>query len=338
MHVILVSVPHRSHKLLSLLEGFEVTRVGSLGELARLPRLVRCRSVVVVDTLGRYALLALAACVASWSPLVFRVRGPMFQEEREVRQARRGVQGWGRYLANTALALVCLRGARAVIYNSRYTRDVLGRHARARHTPIVHNPYTPPSGRCVAGVDLPDAGLRLFTATNMHAKSKMQALCDAICDWIPPSFWEESRARWFICGGGLHEERLRRLVAGRGLEEHIHVLGHVDYVPALYAWCDVFLNLTYLDAFPNSVMEAMMCGKPVVTNERSCGALEQVEHDVTGVVVEEGDAVVRALLAYAADPEMRRRHGEAGRELVERRFSVTVLSERLREALHSISV
>ena len=336
MHVILVSGPNRAHKLLVLLEGFDITHVQRLSDVRRLPVLARRHSVVVVDSLGRIALLGFLACLASWSPLVFRVRGPCFQEEREVFQAREGMSRWVRFLANMGLAAFCLRVARGILYNSGYTQALLAPHDRAPRRAVVHNPYTPPAGRGEADIDAPDTGLRVLTATNMNAKSKMDTLCDAIAEWIPPSFWAESSTTWLICGGGLHEARLRELVAGLGLEEHIQVLGQVDYLPALYDWCDVFVHLTYLDSFPNTVMEAMMCGKPVVTNERSCGTREQVVHNVTGLVVEEGPAVVDALRAYRADPELGRRHGRAGRERVEKRFSVVVQAERLRDALDAM--
>ncbi len=336
MHVILVSGPNRAHHWLVVLDGFDITHVQRLRDVGRLPGLARRRSVVVVDSLGRVALLGFIACLASWSPLVFRVRGPYFQEEREVFRARQGMSRWIRYLANTGLAAVCLRVAHGILYNSKYTQDVLGPHDRATHRAVVHNPYTPPAGRPAAEVDAPDTGLRLLTATNMNAKSKMETLCDAIAEWIPPSFWAESSVTWLICGGGLHEARLRGLVEELGLEEHIRVLGQVDYLPVLYEWCDVFVHLTYLEAFPNTVMEAMMCGKPVVTNEGSCGTREQVVHDATGLVVEEGPAVVHALRAYRDDPDMGRRHGRAGRERVAERFSVAAQAGRLREALDTM--
>ena len=54
------------------------------------------------------------------------------------------------------------------------------------------------------------------------------------------------------------------------------------------------------------------------------------------MVVEEGPAVTQALRAYEEDPAMRRRHGQAGREFVEERFSVKVQAKRLREALQAL--
>ncbi len=336
MHVILVSGPDRAHKLLVLLDGFEVTQVRGSRDLPGLARLVRRPSVVIVDSLGRFAVLGLLACVVSRSPLAYRVRGSVFQERREILQAATGMLRWVPFLRNTALAAICLRVARAVFYNSEYTRDRLGRHDRATHTAVVHNPYTAPAGGAVAPIELPHADLRLLTATKMNARSKMEAVCDAIAYWIPAGFWEESSVCWVICGGGIHLERLKSLVAERGLEAHIHVLGHVNYLPALYEWCDVFLYPTYLDAFPNATMEAMMCGKPVVTNEKSCGVREQIVDGVNGFVAAEDESVADALRTYRDDPALRRVHGDAGRATVEEHFGVAVQAARLREALESM--
>ncbi|MBT3266087.1 glycosyltransferase family 4 protein [Candidatus Poribacteria bacterium] len=333
MHVILVSGPNRAHKLLVLLDGFEITHVRGLGDVRRLRGLARQRSVVVVDSLGRVALLGFLSCLVSWSPLVFRVRGSFFQEEREMLRARKGVLRWAQYLANTAIGAICLRVARGVLYNSQYAEDMLGSHDRVAHRAIVHNPYTALTGKDGPAVEAPAEGLHILTATNMNARSKMETLHEAISDWIPKSFWADTAATWLICGGGLHEARLRGLVADLGLEDSIRVLGQVDYLPALYEWCDVFAHLTYLDTFPNTVMEAMMSAKPVVTNTRSCGTREQVLHGVTGLVFEEGPAVVDAFEAYRADPEMGRQHGQAGLARVEEMFSVAAQARRLRDAL-----
>jgi len=57
-----------------------------------------------------------------------------------------------------------------------------------------------------------------------------------------------------------------------------------------------------------------------------------IEHGESGLLVEYGDvdALVRYLLALRADPELRRRLGERGRELARSRFSAAAFRERWR--------
>ena len=76
---------------------------------------------------------------------------------------------------------------------------------------------------------------------------------------------------------------------------------------------DVFLNPSVTESFGNVTLEAMACALPVVAASAT-GATNLVRNGVTGTLVEPGDigAFAAALEAYARDPELRRRHGEAG--------------------------
>lgn len=76
---------------------------------------------------------------------------------------------------------------------------------------------------------------------------------------------------------------------------------------------DVLLNPSITEAFGNVTLEAMACALPVVA-AIATGATNLVRDGETGVLVEPGDsdAFADAIQAYARDPELRRRHGEAG--------------------------
>jgi phosphatidylinositol alpha 1,6-mannosyltransferase len=79
------------------------------------------------------------------------------------------------------------------------------------------------------------------------------------------------------------------------------------------ASADVLLNPSITEAFGNVTLEAMACGLPVVAAV-STGATNLVRDGETGVLVEPGDTdrYADALEAYARDPALRARHGEAG--------------------------
>ena len=73
---------------------------------------------------------------------------------------------------------------------------------------------------------------------------------------------------------------------------------------------------------PNSIMEYMACGLPVVCTD-SGGNREVVLEGRTGLIVPPLDpsAVVNALRILAQDPETARRFGQAGRERIRTAFS-----------------
>ena len=88
-----------------------------------------------------------------------------------------------------------------------------------------------------------------------------------------------------------------------------------DDLAALYASADVFCFPSTTDTFGQVLLEAGASGLPAVAAATG-GALELVAPGRTGSLVPPDDAhaFAAALLELAADPELRRRQGAAGRE------------------------
>lgn len=76
---------------------------------------------------------------------------------------------------------------------------------------------------------------------------------------------------------------------------------------------DVFLNPSITETFGNVTLEAMACGLPVVAAAAS-GATSLVQDRITGRLSRPGDidAFADALVDYQRNPELRKKHGEAG--------------------------
>ena len=75
----------------------------------------------------------------------------------------------------------------------------------------------------------------------------------------------------------------------------------------------MFVFPSTTETFGNVTLEAMACALPVVAAQAT-GATSLVRNGHTGLLVEPGDceAYADALATYAADPALRRAHGEAG--------------------------
>ncbi len=76
-----------------------------------------------------------------------------------------------------------------------------------------------------------------------------------------------------------------------------------------------------------AVLEALSCRVPVVVTAVG-GLVDVVEHGVNGLLVKPDDdrALLAALRRMVAEPELRRRLGEAGRRRVEEAFSVDAMT------------
>jgi sugar transferase (PEP-CTERM/EpsH1 system associated) len=117
----------------------------------------------------------------------------------------------------------------------------------------------------------------------------------------------------------LAEERLARA----GLAGDACLPGAaLDVAPSL-GRLDVFVLGSEREGISNTILEAMAVGLPVVAT-RTGGNCELVEDGVTGALVEpkSRSAIADALARYVKNPELARLHGQAGRERVDRCFSL----------------
>ncbi len=105
-----------------------------------------------------------------------------------------------------------------------------------------------------------------------------------------------------------------------------------DRLVALYQQADLFCLPSYVDAAPNSVVEALASGTAVVGSD--VGGVPDLVGDA-GVIVARGDrrALRETLLALAADPDRRDRLGRAGRARAEQRFDSRRQTARLLDLL-----
>lgn len=111
-----------------------------------------------------------------------------------------------------------------------------------------------------------------------------------------------------------------RLASDRGpdmaalLRDRARLLGYREDVAALMAAADIFVLPSRFEGLPMSIIEAMLCGLPVVACDVR-GPAEQVVPEVTGLLVPPGDApaLAAALRRLVDDRALRERMGEAGR-------------------------
>ena len=84
---------------------------------------------------------------------------------------------------------------------------------------------------------------------------------------------------------------------------------------------DVFVMPSFTEGTPNSIIEAMANGKPIIAS--AVGGIPDMIDSDSGILVPPGDtsALSEAMLLLAQDPERRARMGEAARERYQQLFS-----------------
>ncbi|MFP6781601.1 MAG: glycosyltransferase [Gammaproteobacteria bacterium] len=119
------------------------------------------------------------------------------------------------------------------------------------------------------------------------------------------------------------EEELRTAACRANIDSHIRWLGAKrNPVPYLLA-ADVALLTSYEEGFSNAILEAMSVGLPLLVTDVG-GNREAVVNDVTGIVVPPNapEDLARAILRIAHNPQLREEMANAGRDRVEKHFSL----------------
>jgi rhamnosyl/mannosyltransferase len=110
--------------------------------------------------------------------------------------------------------------------------------------------------------------------------------------------------------------------------DRVRFAGEVAHeeLAALYHACDMFVlpSVTRAEAFGYVQLEAMACGKPVVSTRLPSGVPWVNRHGETGLTVDPGDAdaLRRALAELGRDASLRLRCGNAGRLRVHSEFTM----------------
>lgn len=188
-----------------------------------------------------------------------------------------------------------------------------------------------------AGVDC--CRFRPGSATNRLEPAIIRVLFAArlirekgICEFLDAARIVKARTTGieFVLAGGRYSGNPSSLseadIAAIKAEGLLDYLGHVSDMPSLMDSCDIFVLPSYKEGTPSSLLEAAACEKPIVAS-KIAGCEGIVLDGVNGFLVPVGDArtLAVAIERLAANHEMRREFGKAGRRIVEGAFDQKML-------------
>jgi glycosyltransferase involved in cell wall biosynthesis len=110
-----------------------------------------------------------------------------------------------------------------------------------------------------------------------------------------------------VAGAGSEEKALKRLAGELGISDRVRFTGRLgrDEIAAQYRTADVVLNPSRVDNMPNSLLEAMASGVPIVSTDVG-GVPFVVRHGRTALLVSAGDApeMAAAIVTILRDAEL----------------------------------
>jgi glycosyltransferase involved in cell wall biosynthesis len=145
--------------------------------------------------------------------------------------------------------------------------------------------------------------------------------------------------RFLFVGDGLLRGQFERQIAEMGLTSHFVFTGLVPptQIPELVNAMDIVVHTSQWEGLARVLPQGLIAGKPVVTYDVG-GAREVVIPGETGFLLPRDSTapLADALLALAADPELRRRMGAAGRQRFTDQFRHASMTARIRQVYDEV--
>lgn len=128
-------------------------------------------------------------------------------------------------------------------------------------------------------------------------------------------------AQLVMVGDGPLRTQLETRAAQLGVAASIEFAGRSNAVPALLRSADVYVQPSFQEGLPNSVLEAMSAQLPIVATRVSGN--EDLVSDSNGTLVPAGDAaqLAQALIGLLQKPEAARRMGKASRQFIDSHYA-----------------
>jgi len=153
---------------------------------------------------------------------------------------------------------------------------------------------------------------------------------------IAARFKDERRIRFLLAGDGPMMDEITRLAGELGLDGKLEFLGFTDCREYL-TQCDVVIAPSRLDGRPNSVMESLAMGIPVIASDVG-GMGELIANGHTGYLCDSGqvEQFAEKLAVLFKDRVLCKRLGENGRQFAQTHFDIRATIDRFECAFRGL--
>lgn len=149
---------------------------------------------------------------------------------------------------------------------------------------------------------------------------------DAIADMLHNGY----KVQAFIVGDGPEGKYLKGLVRRLGIEESFHFFGSAVDTSGYLSVMDIFVFPSIKEGLGLSLLEALASGRPSISSDVG-GISDIIKDKENGLLFQVGDVrVLRdSIIHLLEDEAMRRRLGEAGKNLVREKFSLDRMANQI---------
>lgn len=174
-----------------------------------------------------------------------------------------------------------------------------------------------------------DDEIMVLSIQRLVKKKGVNYLIDAVFDVVKKS----PDVKFVIVGDGPERESIMKLARKLKVSNNIALTGFIPSkdLARYYSACDIFILPSLYEQFGLVLVEAMACGKPVISTK--VGAIPEVVDDgKTGLLVEPKNPrqLAGAIIKLANDKDLRRKMGRDGRRRAKTKYDWdTVVEEYL---------
>jgi glycosyltransferase involved in cell wall biosynthesis len=228
---------------------------------------------IILSFLGKNNLMAIASSALLPSKTVVSVRGEPTME----------YEGFLMRL----LARLMFRFADGVILQTKQSKKFFPKAVRKKAV-IMSNPLNPEflNKRYIGERE------NVIVTVGRLDENKNQSMLIHAFSKIAAEF---PKLKLVIYGDGEYKEKLEDLVRAKNLMDRVELAGSIDDVAGHICNARIFALTSNTEGMPNTIIEAMAVGLPVVSTDCPCGGpAELIEDGVNGLLVPVGDAFALA--------------------------------------------
>ena len=269
---------------------------------------------------------------------LIRLNGNPLQSNREAR--RRALQDKAviRYIGYYAIHLsnvIAIKYSDGVLtVSSQLKNEIIGMRndTSVEFVPIHVNIY----GEPVKTKGCTD-GLQILTVTNLGFEGKYQGVKKSV-DRLQPFLRKQNEVNYVIAGGGRYLGDLQNYIQSldEDVKGNIEVKGYVSQIINIYENSDIFLYISYIDGYPNVILEAQYAKLPIISN-RNHGMIDQISHMEDGFLVNPDLSDFEKYMSeLLEDSELREKFSQKAHETVVRRNSPKKIGANIEEKIHKM--